>query len=105
MKYKIARTIAQILGFEYDYFLHGRKTEEVYFARYITVGILKEEGFASLEIMKVFVGRSRGYIDGHAFESFNTLLSNNKKFKNMYLKAVQAVEELDHESENDTQSA
>lgn len=104
-KYKIVLTIAKLFNMEYDTLLHGKYPEQVYFARYIAVMILREERLPTQEIMKVFTNKSRGYFDGHCMRCFRDLIAHNRVFKDMYLRAVKAIEDLEDESKNDTDAA
>lgn len=104
-KRKILQLIAQELGYSVDDILTKGKKTNVLYARYITIAILREEGFGTNEIASLFTEWSRNNIANHCVEVFNNLLSYNRKFKDMYLMAVKAVEDSDYEDKNDQKSA
>lgn len=101
----ILKLIAQELGYSVEDILTKGKKTDVLYARYITIAILREEGYSTNEIASLFTEWSRNNISKHCVEVFNDLLSYNRKFKDLYLKAVKAVEDSDYEDENDQKSA
>ncbi|HCU45430.1 MAG TPA: hypothetical protein DF610_11735 [Sphingobacterium sp.] len=104
-KQQIIAKVAEVLGFSVDELLtKGRKTDVVY-ARYITMSILRVEGFSDNDIADVFTQWTLNNIANHCREVFDSLISYNRKFKDMYLKAAKAVEDLDDEIQNEKKSA
>lgn len=101
----IINAVASSLGVSKDLILQkGKKAIQLY-ARYITIAILREEGYNTNEIATIFSNYTRNCIANHCVEVFDELISYNRKFKDMYLMAVKAVEDLDYESENDSDAA
>lgn len=102
---KIVTIVAEALGTTTTMITSkGQKTDQLY-VRYITIAILREEGYSIDQITEIFTLFARNTIANHCVEVFDDLLRYNKKFKEMYLKAVKAVEEMKNESENDTSAA
>lgn len=102
---QIIDKVAEVLGFSSDEILiKGRKTDVLY-VRYIIIAILKEEGFSVSQIAEVFTQWTRNNIANHCLEVFDSLLNYNRKFKDMYLKAAKAVEDMQDENENEKKSA
>lgn len=104
-KHKILNIVAQELGYSIDDILSKGRKADVLYARYIAIAILREEGYTTKEIGSLFTAFSRNSISIHYVLVFNDLLSYNRKFKDMYLKAVRAVEDYDYEDKNDQKSA
>jgi chromosomal replication initiation ATPase DnaA len=101
----ILNTVSQALNIGVDTILSkGRKTEQLY-ARYISIAILREEGYSTNEITEIFNNYTRNCIANHCADIFKELIAYNRTFKDMYLKAVKAIEELDYESENESPAA
>lgn len=104
-KMKIVELVSNSLGFTKERVLSKGQTKHLIYTRYIVVAILREEGYSNGNIKELFSKFSRNSIANHFKEVFNGLLEFNKEFKEMYLKAVKAVEDYEYESENDTSAA
>ncbi|WP_149913519.1 helix-turn-helix domain-containing protein [Sphingobacterium cavernae] len=101
----IISTVSEALNISVDTILNkGRKTDQLY-ARYITIAILREEGYSTNEIAILFNNYTRNCIANHCTDVFKELIAYNRVFKDMYLQAVKAVEDLDYESENESPAA
>lgn len=101
----IVATVAEALGLSVkEVTTDCRKGGQLY-ARYIAIQILKEEGFSLTDISETFTHYVMHSIKHHCATVFDELVSYNQKFKNMYLLAVKAVEELENEIENNQKSA
>jgi chromosomal replication initiation ATPase DnaA len=101
----ILHTIAKALGYTVEEISSKGKKTSVLFARYIAIAILKEEGLKSDQIALLFSNFTRNVIANHCKEVFNDLINYNRTFKDMYLLAVKAVEDLEYESENESPAA
>lgn len=99
---KIILVVAQILAIPIEELLNRGKRKEQLYARYIAMAILREEGYSANDIAKIFTNWTRNCIANHCKDVFNDLIQYNREFKDMYLLAVKAVEDIEYESKNDT---
>lgn len=104
-KLKIINTVSRALGFTVEEITTDCRKSLMLYTRYITIQILKEEGYSPEDIATVFTSYVAGSIKNHCSSVFDELIRYNRKFKDMYLLAAKAVEDQDNEIENDKKSA
>ncbi|WP_437918416.1 hypothetical protein [Sphingobacterium sp. LRF_L2] len=101
---RIIAIVAAALGYGVAELTIKGQSKQLLYARYITIAVLKEEGYETGEISHLF-GYSENHTRHHCAKAFNDLLDYNKEFKNMYLKAVKAVEDNEYEGKANAYSA
>lgn len=89
----IVNIAAEAMGVSLSEVMEKQKKKTALYARYIIMGILREEGYNTNEIAELFKDWTRNSIANHCVKVFDELLSYNRQFKDMYLSAVKAVEE------------
>lgn len=102
---ELIKLVSESLGLTSDRVLGRGQTKHLLYSRYIVVAVLREEGHSTNEIADLFILYNRNTIANHFKTAFDDLLSYNKEFKCMYLKAVKAVEDFENESKNESPAA
>lgn len=88
---EILAMVSEACGVSVQEIQSRRKRDEVVFARYITVMLLKEEGFCNKDMLQLFPLHDRTTILYNSVDAFNELIDYHPHFRALYKRSLKLL--------------